>query len=540
MIAKSPQTQPLWPLCPPKVPGEILPRLGGGQGFKILILENEATGMNVYRAFSQDPYRRCPACGNLNPSDSQMCHVCSHDLTSVQAAPGIVLIYESCDVRRLSPFIYLPKKQIANPYLLLPILSQSLRYSPEETRYQLILPENPAPTLRTQKDAPPLLQMLTWGKQLAQALETIHETGVALGVVDQQHILVQEHRAWLLAAPGWSFRQEQTFLDDVVDLANSLLEAMGLPPGKDGLPFLPQPAQKALTPVLNRALPNETAAQVFGRLLDFAIGALQQDASRRIRVAWASDSGRQRNNNEDSLLALNLDSMTGGIRRGSGVFAVADGAGGHEAGEIASQTAVQIIARHLTMALPEIVFPDPSPGPGILEKHIHDAIYAANEQIRRLRKSRGNNMLTTVTLAAIVGEEAIVANVGDSRVYLWRESRLQQLTVDHTTVQQLVDMEQISPAEARIHPRRHELYRALGHNDDPQPDIQRISLQASDLLLLCSDGLYDEVSDEKLLEILQNADGASMNTVQTLIQAANDAGGSDNISVILVQISSGK
>ncbi len=532
------QTQPLWTPCSPRQSGERIPRLGGGQGLKILAREGEAPGMNIYRAYSLDSVRICPECGYYNPPASANCHVCDYPLDGVQDAPAVAFLYESCNVRRLAPFLYLLQKQISHPHLLAPFLAQAIKGRDDVSRYQVILPESPAPSLQEQETPIPLAEVLDWGVQLCQALTALHAARFPHGVIDARHVLVREHRAWLLAAPGMQSPPPSPGIsNDVRDLAATLMQALGLPPTPQGLNALPAAVQKAFAPALNRALPAPNAADLFSQLLLYARESLHEAADQRLEVAWASDDGRQRRHNEDSLLVMHLESSRESLPANGGVFVVADGAGGHQAGEIASKTAVQVIAQELAPALPLFLLQGAKPTGEEMEARVRDAILAANERIRQKRQQGANNMLTTAALALIVQDRAVLAHVGDSRIYLWREGRLQQLTTDHTTVQQLVDMGQISPEQARSHPRRHELYRALGHVDDPQPDIRTLSLQSRDILLLCSDGLSEELPSDAIAATLRNASSLPA-AARALIRAANDAGGSDNISVILVRVAS--
>lgn len=535
MPLSSRQTQPLWPDCPTRAVGERIPRQDGGQGCKILMPEWDASGMNVYRVYLLDPVRACPECGHYNPSEDARCQVCGRDLTSIRAAPAVAILYEACDVQRLAPFIYLLQKGVRHPCLLTPFLGQSLLDGGNAYRYQLFMADRPAPPLQ-ERDAPaPLSKVLRWGMQIAQGLTALHKAGFAHGIIDRQHILVRNDRAWLVAAPGPHSVLQTSISQDLSDLATALVQALGLSPTPQGLDALPPPVRQALAPALNRTLPESNAAAFFVELLTYAQQALHSQKDRRLQVAWATDVGRQRPHNEDSLLTIQVDSACDNLAAGGGVFLVADGAGGHQAGEMASQTAVQIIGRALAPALADFLWGEDVPAMDAMEARMQDAIHMANTRLRQLRQQRHSNMLTTVALVLIRHDQAILAHIGDSRIYLWREGGVQQLTSDHTTVQKLIDMGQITPEEARTHPRRHELYRALGYKEDSQPDLQHLTLQADDTLLLCSDGLYDELDDAAIAAIL--ADVPSLDdAARHLIQAANDAGGSDNISVILVRV----
>ncbi len=255
-----------------------------------------------------------------------------------------------------------------------------------------------------------------------------------------------------------------------------------------------------------------------------------------IRAAGLSDVGRKRKSNEDSFATapeLNL-------------FVVADGMGGHAAGEVASRLAVESIERHISGARPStdptvpagprITVPEAPALPAPAQK-VLNAIRLANQEIlrsvRRNQTMRG--MGTTVVIAYIQGRRAYIGSVGDSRAYLLRAGDLRQLTDDHTFVNEQVRAGTLTLAEARRHPARNILTRAVGSQDEVEADIIQQDLLAGDLLLLCSDGLTAMVDDQNILETLRGTDADLQRGCQALIDLANEHGGDDNITTILIQ-----
>ena len=237
----------------------------------------------------------------------------------------------------------------------------------------------------------------------------------------------------------------------------------------------------------------------------------------RLSSFAGTDVGRTRSGNEDSYFC------------GRTVFAVADGLGGHQGGEVASAAAVEPLA-----ALDGREFATPAEAAEALA----GAITEANTAI--LTQAAGNPSLwgmgTTVTAAAVAGEDHLqLAHVGDSRAYLLRDGSFDQLTTDHTVVGELVRRGRLTPAQAAIHPERSILTRAVGLEpripvDTPDP----VDLRPGDQLLLCSDGLTEAVPDPDIAEILSNQpDGHA--AVRALIDTANNNGGPDNITVILLR-----
>jgi PPM family protein phosphatase len=239
----------------------------------------------------------------------------------------------------------------------------------------------------------------------------------------------------------------------------------------------------------------------------------------RLSSFAGSDVGRLRSGNEDSYFC------------GQTVFAVADGLGGHQGGEVASAAAVEPLAN-----LDGRSFKDA----GEAAEALATAIREANEAI--LDRAAGDPALygmgTTVTAAAAAdGRYLQLAHVGDSRAYLLRGGALEQLTIDHTVVGELVRRGRLTPEQAAIHPERSILTRAVGLDPRVPVDLpDPLELQPDDQVLLCSDGLTEAVADGQIAELLSTApDGHA--ACRSLIDAANDAGGPDNITVVLVRVS---
>ena len=205
-----------------------------------------------------------------------------------------------------------------------------------------------------------------------------------------------------------------------------------------------------------------------------------------------------------------------------GLWLVADGMGGHEYGEVACALAREAIVREVR-------------GGAALDQ----AIRTADEDIIRASHQRGDAlpMGTTVVAARISGRRFEVAWVGDSRVYLWRDGKLAQLTQDHSYVQELIGRGAISVEQARSHPHRNVVTQALGVTDPRQLKVETMSgdLDAGMQLLLCSDGLTEEVDDARIARALAHTDCSAQECVDELVAAALDGGGSDNITVVLVR-----
>lgn len=232
-----------------------------------------------------------------------------------------------------------------------------------------------------------------------------------------------------------------------------------------------------------------------------------------VELAERSDTGRVRDHNEDrSYVAAH-------------VVAVADGMGGALAGEVAAQMAVEAIEGISKPADP---------------LSIKAAIENANRAIRRMaaQDPSKSGMGTTITAATLAGRRLDVVHVGDSRAYLWRGDALKQLTHDHSVVAELVRQGSLSPEEAANHPHRNVITRALGAEPDVTVDTYRFDAEPDDILLLCSDGLYGEVSDDEILAELRTATSME-EAAAALVARANANGGGDNVTVVLARIGEG-
>ena len=236
----------------------------------------------------------------------------------------------------------------------------------------------------------------------------------------------------------------------------------------------------------------------------------------RVDAAGATDTGRVRPANEDAYLV------------GDSVYAVADGMGGHLAGEVASATALEPIRE-----LDGKVFQDAADAVTALR----EAVVQANDRVSQMAADEPSyrGMGTTLTATMLEGNRLHVAHVGDSRAYLLREGSFSQLTDDHTLVQHLVDEGQITQEEAANHPQRSIITRAIGVSNEVDVDSMTLDLEAGDQVLLCSDGLTGVVDDERIAEELARGEDAET-TLRRLIDLANEGGGPDNITTILLRV----
>jgi protein phosphatase len=245
-----------------------------------------------------------------------------------------------------------------------------------------------------------------------------------------------------------------------------------------------------------------------------------------------TDPGPIREHNEDAFLA----------DQEYGVFIIADGMGGHAAGEVASSMAVETVRDLLvdqedpeeTRLVREVEPIDPA---DILRERLRYAMNQASIRIRRESELRPETrgMGTTVVVLVVEGEQAHFAHVGDSRAYLFRDGRLVRLTRDHTVVQQEIDAGRLTPELARLVPHKHILTQSVGFHGPVEPDTTTRMIQPGDVFILCSDGLTDPLDDEAILEVVRSMPVDML--ADALVEAALDAGGEDNVTVVTVAAS---
>lgn len=250
------------------------------------------------------------------------------------------------------------------------------------------------------------------------------------------------------------------------------------------------------------------------------------------KVGWATDVGRVRSHNEDTALVLTAAHSGDEGSSAFGLFIVADGMGGHLDGEIASSLAARVAAHHIVdqCYLPHLLSGQHGGAHANPSEILAEAVQAANSAVMDQVPGGG----TTLTCALLLGSQAFVAHVGDSRAYVVSERELEQITHDHSVVNHLIESGQLPPDQAAIHPQKNVLYRAVGQSDELEVNIHVREIAPGDRLLLCSDGLWDMVSDDRVTGIVANA--ATLQTAcDDLITTANQAGGRDNVTAILLE-----
>lgn len=254
------------------------------------------------------------------------------------------------------------------------------------------------------------------------------------------------------------------------------------------------------------------------------------DAAPSQEVGWSIDKGLVREQNEDSLAAVTLSQVSEHETKSVGVYAVADGMGGHEAGEVASELAVRTAIRKIVEQVTEAQ----EAMPENYQHWLEGAVGLANQIVHNKAHEVSKNMGTTLVMAVVVGRDVHIVNVGDSRAYIVSPGGIRQITRDHSFVQALVDTGAITPDEAAGHPRRNVLTQSVGPEETVSIDLFDETLDDDDWLLLCSDGLWGMLSDAKIGQIVRAAPSPA-EAARALVEATKAAGGHDNIAAVVVR-----
>lgn len=480
------------------------------------------------------PWRRCWACGSeTNQPDDGFCNDCGAALTQREyqgvltprdAAVGMALINKISDPDLLNLLPSL-QAQVEDGGEILTVVQDS-------GRGPITLPVDE-------------LVALTIGASLAKLLAHLHGLGMTLGALTPADLESAPGAVRLRAVPNLRtlppVERDTAIRDDLHALAE-LLE------------------QVTATPRTTRRLSEEETAQttvtnevgLAAILRQIRVGDLDQAEAVALRfsailadrtspvplhqmVGACSDTGVVRDHNEDSYLTVQLGLDNDGQRHAWGLYVVSDGMGGHAAGEVASGLAVRaaaelLMAEYLTHAMQPNTTYDESAVKAIVQR----AVLRANEAVVAESRNQGNDMGATFTLALVVGDRIVVGNVGDSRAYLYRNAKLKRISKDHSLVQRLVDLGQISADEAYTHPQRNAVLRSLGDRAELLVDIFSERVRPGDALLLCSDGQWEMTRDPLMEQLIAQA-ADPQTACNTLVAAANQAGGEDNITVVLVQ-----
>lgn len=526
--------------------------------YKVLeVLDPTPEGVRRYVVADEEPWRHCWSCGSTrNEADTVYCDDCGAVLNQQR-----YILFEACPPVKGSVLdIFEQLCAIPNEVEQPGLLKVYDVYENEGCRY--VLTERPVGDgPQALKAALPVAEdmAMEWTLQLGNILEFLEQYRIFLPTLSIDNIMRSGELIRLVTFAGGVYLpaeapQTPNDLGEMIgtginpaethDLEKrqlvALAELMAQFAGYDvGQVPHPHPSPDALAEPVMRLL---VAARngTYQSLPDFlggvnaALDELRFPPDILYEVGSASDVGRQRDHNEDGLLTLTLNRIMGTAAPPVGLFVVADGMGGHENGEVASQIALETVSADVlsSMILPLLRHDQFDAMSNVLE----EAVQSANRRINAQRRSQGTDMGTTVTMALVIGSNVAVANAGDSRTYfVGADGTLEQISVDHSLVARLVAAGQITPEEIYTHPQRNQIYRSLGDKSEMPVDTFIRRLRPGEGLLLCSDGLWEMVHDPEMTQIIHESADVQ-EACNRLIDAANRNGGEDNISVILMRV----
>jgi serine/threonine protein phosphatase PrpC len=287
-----------------------------------------------------------------------------------------------------------------------------------------------------------------------------------------------------------------------------------------------KPNDVATVPVMQKPVATDQSAAadtLVGKHSDFS----------QLVAACGQSVGQQRDHNEDALFTLTTNLISDTRQIPFGLYIVADGMGGHQHGEVASAMAIRVMAGHIIRKIYQPLFSLTAKAPEqSLQEIMQEGVIEAHRAIQKQAIGGG----TTLTATLVMGEQMTIAHVGDSRAYsIQSNGTIEVLTRDHSLVKRLEELGQITPEEAASHPQRNVLYRALGQGEPFDPDIITAPIPHGGYLLLCSDGLWGVVEQETILSVISGSASPHQACLK-LVEAANSAGGPDNISAIITRM----
>jgi serine/threonine protein phosphatase PrpC len=508
---------------PPETP-ESAPVFAGR--YELVTQQNGAV-----EALDRQPWRRCWACGaTSNEAGESFCTECGAALEG-RRYHGQLL--EGEDLHGLA---LVPGVQNEEARAVLPPIWDQVR---DGTQTLTLMAGDGQTPVEPPLDETTALQV---GLGIARLLQALHAEDLALGAINPADVELTAAGTPRLRNVDHLHRiadAEQERMDDMRALA-TLLEALTATPRTTRRlaeqEAEEQIAEPGLSEVLRAVRTGETTdLHALVAQLDALLTERRRPVPLRARVGAQSDVGMLRDIDEDSLLTLQLGTNQNSQGRTWGLYIVADGMGGHSAGEIASGLAIRGAAELVMRAyLTPTLETDAADDPQRLEETVRAAILQANEYVMHEGRARGNDMGTTITMALVAGDLAVIGNVGDSRTYIMRDGALRRITSDHSLVMRLVEIGQIGEEDIYTHPQRNAVLRSLGDKPDIEVDIFTERLRPGDALLLCCDGQWEMTRDLQMAEIISAHDDPQA-ACDALIAAANEAGGEDNITSVLVR-----
>ena len=504
--------------------------------YEILACLEQRPDFNTYLV--QDCTRsRCTNCDRVYASDSyNFCEECGQKLQ-----PLYFLLLESFSELPLARAIVATQHQVFHAGLV--NFYDRFVDSPVQQRVRFYVVKDPVwteashPSLtpaQSVAERPPsdCVQALFWCREIVHVLDTLLQAGVYLPSLASTQLLYAEGRirleiledVQLLSAEATNMAAV-CHMRVIAELLQIFAHSVSFSPAQ----------QKILAEAHQSSAPYPTATDLLAALEKLQLQPGPPAGRLFVVTGMLTDLGLVRTTNEDSVLRLEFDQNSHSARLLLRLYAIADGMGGHAAGEVASRLALS----HLASAVIEQALKTLSVSgvqmdlADLLKQAVQRAAGAVYAETERTRSDMGTTLVAV--LVDLDAGNAYVANVGDSRLYRITQQEIRQVSKDHSLVQLLIDKKQLTPAQARHHPQAHQIYRTLGERAQVEIDLFVEMLQPDDILLLCSDGLSGLVEDSQMAAVIAHATTPQA-ACQQLVDLARLAGGHDNISAIIVQL----
>jgi protein phosphatase len=502
--------------------------------YKSLVYSDDAQIRYLVSQLDVDPKQRYRLCANLdcgayfNPAGNDPDTYCTDCGSALQVLERDIVLIET-----LNPppenLVALAAKNLTHGGVRAPlaVFEENLEGG---VRYCMVLPQ--VTPLEAHPDS---TQAFQWAVDLAYGLDYLHDNGIEFGGgIDQDCFALEGQRVVWANFTCDHLALKDTVTDRREDVRSLALVVYRWLTGQNEFevnPNLVTPQNQVFETALTD--PGYQNALEFARALEGALEQMVAPSAVDYRLGRRTHVGMARTLNEDSMLTLELNRNQQSISQPLGLYIVADGMGGHMGGEIASGTIVTSMSdQALTGLLPTKLTQEA--GKNRLE-WLRDAVQDANSEVYDLRKSAETDMGSTLVAAVLEGDQAYIAHVGDSRAYVINSNSIHQITTDHSLVERLISTNQITREEARFHPQRNVIYRTVGDKRKVDVEVSTHTLKIGEYLLLCSDGLTGMVEDHVIQRTVQEADTPQAACDQ-LIDAANAAGGDDNITAVIIQI----
>ncbi len=505
---------------------------------RYVVWETRSTdeNINIYLVEDIVPVRQCTNCGNFEKSSSaRSCVICGTDLNTAHTVTLRYIAEERLHNQNMDIELQFVEMIDQHPGLYLPhAIFTEKPYSQE--RHYRVTPELLPLKASALKESQELTTVLRWGIMLAEALDILHSAFVTPNRITLDDIVIDNNRiAWTSIDQAQTISQAErvsarkTFQSDVHNLSGILWYLATGQTKIKHVTDIPDAVYKIFAQASKGGLDAKSLADALRQQLE----ELLRPESISLVIGQRTDVGHVRSLNEDSLLTLDYTAVYRSLSVPIGVYVVADGMGGHAAGDVASRLTCQVLSKRIAN---DLIVPATNGELSINgAEWLTDIINEANQAVFDERFKTHSDMGNTLVAALLIGNSATIANVGDSRCYHLAPDGITQITTDHSLVERLVKTGQITREEAAVHPQKSVIYRVIGDNSGVDVDIFRKNLNLNEALLLCSDGLNGMVQDSQIYELWKSSQSPQQ-TCERLVEAANQAGGEDNITVIIVQI----